>query len=151
MKVRLESVEQTQQWGDRLGRLLQAGDLLILTGGLGAGKTTLTQGIALGLQVRGPITSPTFVIVRVHPSVVSGPSLVHVDAYRLGSAVEIDDLDLDSALDDVVIIVEWGAGLAETLAGQRLELQIDAVGNRRTITLLPTGKRFDRLVEELQG
>ena len=77
--------------------MLRAGDLVILTGGLGAGKTTLTQGIAEGLGVRGPITSPTFVIARVHPSLGSGPVLVHVDAYRLGGLDELDDLDLDTA------------------------------------------------------
>ena len=96
--------------------------MLVLTGDLGAGKTTLTQGIAEGLGVRGPITSPTFVIARVHPSLVGGPALVHVDAYRLGSALELDDLDLDADLDASVTIVEWGAGLAEQLSESRLEL-----------------------------
>ncbi len=84
MSSALPDVEATQGFGRRLGRVLRAGDLLVLTGDLGAGKTTLTQGIAEGLGVRGPITSPTFVIARVHPSLVGGPALVHVDAYRLG-------------------------------------------------------------------
>ena len=88
------------RWGARLGALLRAGDLVVLTGGLGAGKTTLTQGIAEGLGVRGPVTSPTFVIARVHPSLVGGPALVHVDAYRLGGVAELDDLDLDASLDE---------------------------------------------------
>ena len=87
----LPTAEDTREWGARLGRLLQAGDLVVLTGGLGAGKTTLTQGIAEGLGVRGPITSPTFVIARVHPSLMDGPDLVHVDAYRLGGFAELDD------------------------------------------------------------
>ena len=83
--------------GQRLGAQLRAGDLLVLTGPLGAGKTTLTRGIGEGLQIRGPVTSPTFVLARTHPSLVDGPPLVHVDAYRLASAVELDDLDIDFA------------------------------------------------------
>ena len=97
---------------------------MVLTGDLGAGKTTLTQGIAEGLGVRGPITSPTFVIARVHPSLVGGPALVHVDAYRLGGLAELDDLDLDTSLEDSVTIVEWGHGLAEGLSEDRLEITL---------------------------
>src|SRR4029453_11950915 len=102
--------------------VLRAGDVLILSGDLGAGKTTLTQGIGRGLQVRGDITSPTFVIARVHPSLVDGPPLVHVDAYRLGGIDELDDLDLDTSLADAVTVVEWGHGVAEGLADERLEV-----------------------------
>lgn len=105
--------------------MLRAGDLVILTGGLGAGKTTLTQGIAEGLGVRGPITSPTFVIARVHPSLGSGPVLVHVDAYRLGGLDELDDLDLDTDLERAVTIVEWGQGVAEDLSEDRLDIVLD--------------------------
>ena len=90
--------------------MLRRGDLVLLTGGLGAGKTTLAQGIGAGLRVRGPVTSPTFVIARVHPSLGDGPDLVHVDAYRLGTALELDDLDLDADLDHSVVVVEWGHG-----------------------------------------
>ncbi len=97
---------------------------MVLNGPLGAGKTTLTQGIAEGLGVRGPITSPTFVIARVHPSLVHGPMLVHVDAYRLGGHAELDDLDLDTDLERAVTIVEWGAGLAESLGESRLEISL---------------------------
>lgn len=111
--------------GRRIGRLLRAGDVVLLDGPLGAGKTTLTQGIAAGLEVRGPVTSPTFVIARVHPSLVGGPALVHVDAYRVGSGLEIDDLDLDADLDSAVTVVEWGAGPARRLADERLEVRID--------------------------
>ncbi|HET8599420.1 MAG TPA: tRNA (adenosine(37)-N6)-threonylcarbamoyltransferase complex ATPase subunit type 1 TsaE [Segeticoccus sp.] len=118
----LETAEQTRELGVRLGRLLRAGDLVVLAGELGAGKTTFTQGIGEGLGVRGPITSPTFVIARVHPSLVGGPELVHVDAYRIGGFDELDDLDLDASLDDAVTVVEWGHGLAEGLAEDRLEL-----------------------------
>lgn len=110
--------------GERLARVLRAGDLVVLTGDLGAGKTTLTQGIGAGLGVRGDVTSPTFVIARVHPSTVGGPALVHVDAYRLGSFAEVDDLDLDASLDDSVTVVEWGTGLVESLADSRLEIRL---------------------------
>jgi tRNA threonylcarbamoyladenosine biosynthesis protein TsaE len=126
--------------GRSLATALRAGDLVILSGGLGAGKTTLTQGIGAGLGVRGPVTSPTFVIARVHPPVSAGtgqpgaiahvaaprPSLVHADAYRLGSAVELDDLDLDTDTAASVTVVEWGEGMAEGLAADRLEIAIAA-------------------------
>ncbi|WP_109473850.1 tRNA (adenosine(37)-N6)-threonylcarbamoyltransferase complex ATPase subunit type 1 TsaE [Ornithinimicrobium cavernae] len=118
----LATAEETHALGVALGRVLRAGDLVLLTGDLAAGKTTLTRGIGEGLAVRGPITSPTFVIARVHPSLVSGPDLVHVDAYRLGGLAELDDLDLDADLGAVVTVVEWGHGLAETLADDRLEV-----------------------------
>ena len=120
----LASPRDTRDLGRRLAGLLRAGDLLVLSGDLGAGKTTFTQGLADGLGVRGPVTSPTFVIARVHPSLVEGPPLVHVDAYRLGSLAEVDDLDLDASADEAVTVVEWGAGLVEDLAGERLEVDL---------------------------
>ena len=141
--------EETQDFGRRLGALLRGGDVLVLTGDLGAGKTTLTQGIAEGLGVRGPVTSPTFVIARVHPSLVGGPALVHVDAYRLGSALELDDLDLDADLDDSVTVVEWGAGLAEQLSDERLELTLTGDGVR-TAHVVPVGARWEPVVAELE-
>ena len=111
---------------------------MILTGDLGAGKTTLTQGIGQGLGVRGDVTSPTFVISRVHPSLDDGPPLVHVDAYRLGGAAELDDLDLDTDIDDAVTVVEWGEGLAESLSIDRLELSLTRSDDDvRTLTLTP--------------
>jgi tRNA threonylcarbamoyladenosine biosynthesis protein TsaE len=110
--------------GRRVAGLLRAGDLVVLTGDLGSGKTTLAQGIGAGLGVRGPITSPTFVIARVHPSEVRGPAMVHVDAYRLGSIAEVDDLDLDASLDDSVTVVEWGQGLVDDLTEHRLDVAI---------------------------
>lgn len=125
--LRLQRAADTTALGTGLGRLLRAGDLVLLTGGLAAGKTTLTQGIGAGLGVRGPITSPTFVLARVHPSVVGGPALVHVDAYRLGGLAELDDLDLDASLEESVTVVEWGRGLAEDLAEDRLEISLDQV------------------------
>lgn len=98
--------------GVTLGRALRAGDLVLLTGPLGAGKTTLTRGIGEGMEVRGPVQSPTFVLARTHPSLVGGAPLVHVDAYRLASADELDDLDLD--FERSVVVAEWGAGLVDT-------------------------------------
>jgi tRNA threonylcarbamoyladenosine biosynthesis protein TsaE len=123
---------------EQVGRSLAAGDLVVLTGELGAGKTTFTQGLGTGLQVRGGVTSPTFVIARVHPSLVGGPDLVHVDAYRLGGLDELDDLDLDASLDDAVTVVEWGAGLAESLADSRLEVVIE-----RTVGDAPADDELD--------
>src|ERR1700761_5827893 len=119
--------------GRSLATVLRAGDLVIVSGGLGAGKTTLTQGIGDGLGGRGPITSPTFVPGGGPPRVTSAtaavtdeprPALVHADAYRLGSALELDDLDLDTDTAASVTVVEWGEGLAEGLAADRLEITI---------------------------
>jgi tRNA threonylcarbamoyladenosine biosynthesis protein TsaE len=154
--------------GRSLAAVLRAGDLVILSGGLGAGKTTLTQGIGDGLGVRGPITSPTFVIARVHPPVAPSatgtapPALVHADAYRLGSALELDDLDLDTDTAASVRVVEWGEGLAEGLAADRLEITItpaaagvpnaaesesdpdDLTGDMpRTVRISAVGKRWE--------
>lgn len=117
--------EQMRTLGERIGRSVRAGDVVVLTGELGAGKTTLTQGIGTGLGVRGAVTSPTFVIARVHPSLTNGPQLVHVDAYRLGGVEELDDLDLDTSLEEAVTVVEWGEGLVEGLSDSRLEVTID--------------------------
>jgi tRNA threonylcarbamoyladenosine biosynthesis protein TsaE len=123
--VTVFSADEMRDLGRRLAGHLRAGDLLLLSGPLGAGKTTLVQGIGEGLKVRGPITSPTFVIARVHPSLSGGLALVHADAYRLGSALELDDLDLDADTDSAVTVVEWGEGLAEALAEERLEISIN--------------------------
>ncbi len=124
-QVKADTAQRTQEVARALGERLRAGDLVILSGELGAGKTTFTQGLAEGLRVRGPITSPTFVIARVHPSLVGGAPLVHVDAYRLGSLAELDDLDLDASVEDSVTVVEWGEGKAEVLAGERLDVRIE--------------------------
>jgi tRNA threonylcarbamoyladenosine biosynthesis protein TsaE len=132
--------------GRELAARLRAGDLVILTGPLGAGKTTLVQGIGEGLGVRGPVTSPTFVIARVHPARGgSGPSLVHADAYRLGSVSELDDLDLDADMAAAVTVVEWGEGLAEGLAEDRLEISIqpDPDSDVRTVWLNGYGARWN--------
>ncbi len=116
--------EAMRALGESLAEQLRAGDLVVLSGELGAGKTTFTQGIGVGLTVRGAVTSPTFVIAREHPPTQTGPPLVHVDAYRLGGIDELDDLDLDTSLDDAVTVVEWGEGIAEGLAESRLEIRI---------------------------
>lgn len=115
--------EQMRQLGVDLSAILAPGDLLLLSGPLGAGKTTFTQGLGEGLGVRGPVTSPTFVIARVHP----GPrvNLVHVDAYRLAGSLDVDDLDLDADLESSVTVVEWGEGKVEGLAPDRLEVRIE--------------------------
>lgn len=140
----LPEVDDTRALGTALGGVLRAGDLVVLTGGLGAGKTTLTQGLGEALGVRGAVTSPTFVIARVHPSTVGGPALVHVDAYRLGGALELDDLDLDASVEESVTVVEWGHGLAEGLADDRLEvvLDVDPETERRTATVTGVGGRW---------
>jgi tRNA threonylcarbamoyladenosine biosynthesis protein TsaE len=124
--VRVPTADQMRMLGRRLAGLLRAGDLVLLSGPLGAGKTTLTQGIGAGLGVRGPVTSPTFVIARVHPSLSAGPDLVHADAYRLGSRAEVDDLDLDTDLAAAITVVEWGEGLVEDLAPSFLSVRICA-------------------------
>ncbi len=119
----VETAEEMEQLGFRIGEQLQAGDVIILTGPLGAGKTTFTRGLAEGLGVRGPVQSPTFVIARTHPSLTGRAPLVHVDAYRLGSATELDDLDLDVARS--VVVVEWGRGMAEELADAWWDIELE--------------------------
>ena len=116
--------DETRALGARLARLLRAGDLVMLSGGLGAGKTTLAQGIGSALQVRGRVSSPTFIIARVHPALADGPDLIHVDAYRITSLEEIDALDLDSSLERAVTLVEWGEEKVEALSPDRLEIQV---------------------------
>ena len=116
--------EATRALGTRLARLLRAGDLVMLSGGLGAGKTTLAQGVGAALGVRGRVSSPTFIIARVHRSLADGPDLIHVDAYRITSLEEIDALDLDSSLDRSVTLVEWGEEKVEALSPDRLEIQV---------------------------
>ncbi len=147
-RVEAQTARETHEVGRRLGQRLRAGDLVILSGELGAGKTTFTQGLAEGLKVRGPITSPTFVIARVHPSLCGGPPLVHVDAYRLGGLAEVDDLDLDTDLEDAVTVVEWGEGLVEGLAEDRLEVIIsrgDGPGEGREVRIVGVGDRWSDL------
>jgi tRNA threonylcarbamoyladenosine biosynthesis protein TsaE len=119
----VETSADMHDLGIELATMLRAGDLLVLTGPLGAGKTTLTRGIGEGLQVRGPVTSPTFVLARTHPSLAGGAPLVHVDAYRLSSALELDDLDIDFV--GSVVVVEWGGGMLDGIAESWLEVEIE--------------------------
>ncbi|WP_314412736.1 tRNA (adenosine(37)-N6)-threonylcarbamoyltransferase complex ATPase subunit type 1 TsaE [Streptomyces sp. DSM 40484] len=132
-EIVVNSPDQMVELGRRLAKLLRAGDLVMLTGELGAGKTTMTRGLGEGLGVRGAVTSPTFVIARVHPSLGDGPPLVHVDAYRLGGGLdEMEDLDLDVSLSDSVIVVEWGEGKVEELTDDRLQLLIHRAAGETT-------------------
>lgn len=124
MKLQVTSLDQMRAFAEALAGHLRAGDLLILSGNLGAGKTTFTQSLGRALGVTGRITSPTFVIAREHPSSGDGPALVHVDAYRLSDAEELGDLDLDSELEESITVVEWGAGLAEQLSSDYLGVTI---------------------------
>ena len=123
MRIDVPDTAAMEAFGRQLGTTLRAGDLVVLTGPLGAGKTTLTRGVGEGLGVRGPVQSPTFVLARTHPSVVGGPPLIHVDAYRLGSAELLDDLDLDFA--HAVVVVEWGAGLLDDVTESWLDVVIE--------------------------
>lgn len=148
MDIVVDSPEAMGDMGRRLAALLRAGDLVMLSGELGAGKTTLTRGLGEGLGVRGAVTSPTFVIARVHPSLAGGPPLVHVDAYRLGGGLdEMEDLDLDVSLPESVIVVEWGEGKVEELTDDRLHIRIHrAVGDTsdevRHVTVTGLGQRW---------
>ncbi len=133
----LATAEDTLALGGRLGAGLRAGDVVVLSGPLGAGKTVLARGIAEAMDVEGPVTSPTYVLARVHPARRSGaPALVHVDVYRLldhaaaDLLAELDSLDLDTDLDDAVVVVEWGEGLAERLSDHHLDVALEALGNR---------------------
>lgn len=154
---RVATAEEMHELGRELAGVLRAGDLVILSGPLGAGKTTLTRGIGEGLDVRGPVTSPTFVLARTHPSLSGGAPLVHVDAYRLSSALELDDLDIDFARS--VVVVEWGAGMLDGVAESWLEVAIarptgaaegaaaadeavDETDEPRTVTLTGFGPRW---------
>lgn len=143
MKVELATVDDTRAFGRELAGVLRAGDLVVLTGPLGAGKTAFAQGIGAGLGVMGTVTSPTFVISRVHrPDPARGGTLplVHVDAYRLGGVAEVDDLDLDASLEDSVTLVEWGADLVEQLSDAHLEARITRMDDdSRVIELVGHG------------
>lgn len=125
VRLTVRTPDRMRELGRALAGLLLPGDLVLLSGELGAGKTTLTRGLGEGLGVRGAVTSPTFVIARVHPSLSGGPALVHVDAYRLGGGLdEMEDLDLDVSLPESVVVVEWGEGKVEELSEARLQVVI---------------------------
>lgn len=142
VEVAAEDPDRMRSLGARLAPALRAGDLIVLDGPLGAGKTVFVQGLAAGLGVRAAVTSPTFVLARVHTD--GRLPLVHVDAYRLGGAAEVDDLDLDADLGQSVCVVEWGSGLVEQLAGAHLRVEIsrpsgDEAGEVRRVRFRPEG------------
>ena len=142
----LPTPDDTRALGAALAPVLQAGDLVVLVGALGAGKTALTQGIGEALGVREPVTSPTFVIARVHSG--GRLPLVHVDAYRLAGVADVDDLDLDASADESVTVVEWGQGLVEQLADEHLEVRLDRRDDDvRTALLVPHGPGWERRLD----
>lgn len=155
--IELPTAADTFAFGESLAALLRPGDLVVLAGPLGAGKTVLAQGIGAGLGVAGAVTSPTFVLARVHrPDPARGGTvpLVHVDAYRLGAALdpraEVDDLDLDTALDESVLVVEWGAGVVEQLSDAHLLVRIDRREDEtRTVDLVGSGGDWARRLAAL--
>jgi tRNA threonylcarbamoyladenosine biosynthesis protein TsaE len=156
--MRVATPEAMARLGARIAAELRAGDLVLLNGELGAGKTTLTRGIGEALGVRGAVTSPTFVLARTHPRVEPGGDeapLVHVDAYRLGSAMELDDLDIDFPAS--IVVVEWGAGLTEGITDDWLQVDIvrphggdeSAEVEPREVALTGHGERWGRWVDAL--
>lgn len=151
VRVTVHTAEQMSELGRRLAALLRAGDLLLLSGELGAGKTTLARGLGEGLGVRGAVTSPTFVMARVHPSLRDGPPLVHVDAYRLaGGLEEMEDLDLDAALPESVTVVEWGEDKVEQLSQDRLRIDIARSLGTAEHSGVPAGAGAPAGVEEAE-
>lgn len=156
------SAQETRAIGEVLGSIFVAGDLVLVHGELGAGKTTLTQGMAQGLKVTGRVVSPTFIVSRTHESSVGGPPLVHVDAYRIEDDLDLETLDLDTSLPESVTVVEWGAKKAEVLSDERLEIRLHALQTPgadwlsntdevRRIELLPIGETWDRRLEAAEA
>jgi tRNA threonylcarbamoyladenosine biosynthesis protein TsaE len=150
MRLEIPTPAQMRELGKRIAAVLRPGDLVLLDGDLGAGKTTLTQGIGAGLGVAAAVTSPTFVIARVHRD--GRIPLVHVDAFRLGAAVDVDDLDLDASVEESATVVEWGEGLVEGLSSDRLEIRIDRpatdTDETRTVTMRAVGERWAALLDD---
>ncbi len=145
----LPTARDTWELGRRIAELVRRGDVIVLTGPLGAGKTVLAQGIGAGLGVHTGVVSPTFVLARMHPE--GRLPLVHVDAYRLGGFAELDDLDLDSDLADSVTVIEWGEGVGDRLASGYLHVRLDrsAVDERRTAVLSGIGAGWPERLGEL--
>ena len=140
------TVDDTRALGGELAARLRPGDLVVLVGPLGAGKTALTQGLGAALGVREPVTSPTFVISRVHRG--GRLPLVHVDAYRLGGVADVDDLDLDATTEEAVTVVEWGHGLVEQLADEHLVVELDRRDDDvRTVRLVPQGPGWEQRLD----
>ena len=144
-KLKIATAEEMNEFGLKVAKILKAGDLVILTGPLGAGKTTFTRGVGEGLKAIGNVSSPTFVIARTHKRENSEVPLVHVDAYRLSSVHEFDDLDID--IDRSIVLVEWGRGFAEELAESWLDIEIErdhtGESDERVVTLIGVGPRWE--------
>lgn len=151
MQRTVHTADEMHELGVALGSMLRAGDLVLLSGALGAGKTTLTRGIGEGMQIRGPVTSPTFIIARTHPSLSGGAPLVHVDAYRVSDAAELDDLDIDFARS--VVVAEWGEGKFVNTHDSWLSIHIerpsagdfdveDSHDEPRVVSITSHGERF---------
>lgn len=139
----LPTAADTAALGARLARELRAGDVVVLSGPLGAGKTVLAKGIAEAMEVEGPVTSPTFVLARVHRARRAGAAaMVHVDMYRLLDSpgvdllAELDSLDLDTDLEDAVVVVEWGEGVVERLAERHLEIRLERASDSEVRTAM---------------
>ncbi|GHF20493.1 tRNA (adenosine(37)-N6)-threonylcarbamoyltransferase complex ATPase subunit type 1 TsaE [Pseudolysinimonas yzui] len=149
-RLSIPDADAMEELGARLAALLAAGDLVVLDGPLGAGKTTLTRGLGAALGARGAVTSPTFVLAREHPT-ASGVPLVHVDAYRLATARELDDLDLD--YDGAIVVVEWGAGKLDGVADSWIDIAIarDSLDDTRDVTITGHGPRWAHLDARLAG
>lgn len=139
--------DQMHELGNRISKQFRAGDLIVLVGPLGAGKTTLTRGIGEGLRAIGNVSSPTFVIARTHKCEGTDVPMVHVDAYRLGSAAELDDLDID--FENSIVLVEWGKGLLEGISDDWLEIEIarDHTGESelRDLKITGFGERWSKV------
>ena len=141
MRLTISSPEQMEQLGVELAAHLRAGDVVLLEGELGAGKTTLTRGIGAGLEATGTVQSPTFVLARTHRT-KAGPKLVHVDAYRLESAVELDDLDID--YQNSIVVMEWPRNFLDTVLTDYIKLKIDRTRDDdvREVEILTQGERW---------
>jgi tRNA threonylcarbamoyladenosine biosynthesis protein TsaE len=149
LEIHSHSPEHTQRIGEVLGRAFAPGDVVVLDGDLGAGKTTFTQGIARGMGIDDPVTSPTFVVAREMPVGTSGIGLTHVDAYRISSLHEWDDLDLD--VESGAMVIEWGERVVPALPEDQLEIRIVGDNHARTLTIAAHGPRSARLLAALEG